>query len=236
MPPRPGTLNPMRVLLIEDNDHLRTSLAKGLGTVGYVVESAADGTEGWRLASEGRHDLIILDRMLPHLDGLEILRRLRAAGVQVPVLLLTAKDTTEDTVDGLDAGADDYLSKPFAVPELLARLRTLGRRGRHRSDPVVTITDLEIDTRGKVARRGGRRLDLTVMEFALLDYLAARPGTLVPRLELIGHLYGTVADEEANSDSLAMLIARLRRKLHPPGSEPLLHTRRGFGYQLGGEV
>jgi two-component system copper resistance phosphate regulon response regulator CusR len=224
----------MRLLLIEDNDHLRTSLANGLRTVGYTVDTAEDGTQGWQIACEARHEVIVLDRMLPMLDGLEILRRLRASGSQVPVLMLTARDSVDDTIAGLDAGADDYLTKPFAVAELLARLRTLVRRGQHRSDPVVTIDDLEVDTVGKAARRAGRRLDLTPKEFALLELLVARPGTIVTRMELVEQLYGAV--DETNTNSLEVLVGRLRRKLHPPGLPPLLHTRRGFGYQLGGEA
>lgn len=220
----------MRILLIEDNDHLRTSLANGLASVGYVVDTAADGRRGWELASEAGHDLIILDRMLPELDGLEVLRRLRTAGSQVPVLLLTARDSVEDRVTGLDAGADDYLTKPFAVAELLARLRTLTRRSQHRSDPVVTIGDLEIDTAAKVARRGKRRLDLTPKEFALIEGLLARQGGTVSRAELAWHLYGAATETELNA--LDVLVGRLRRKLHLPGQEPVLHTRRGFGYLL----
>jgi two-component system copper resistance phosphate regulon response regulator CusR len=150
------------------------------------------------------------------------------------VLLLTARDSVEDTVAGLDAGADDYLTKPFAVAELLARLRTLIRRGHHRSDPVVTLHDLEVDTVGKVARRAGQRVELTPKEFALLEYLLSRPGVVIPRLELTEHLYG--ANNETDTNSLEVLVGRLRRKLHLPGKEPLLHTRRGFGYQLGGEA
>ena len=226
----------MRILLIEDNDHLRASLANGLATVGYTVDTAADGRQGWEQAREAVHDLIILDRMLPELDGLEILRRLRSAGSQVPVLLLTARDGVEDTVAGLDAGADDYLTKPFAVAELLARLRTLSRRGQHRSDPVVTIGDLEIDTAAKVARRGRRELDLTPKEFALVECLLARQGGTVARAELAWHLYEAAGEPELNA--LDVLVGRLRRKLHQPGQEPVLHTRRGFGYRLaagGGE-
>ena len=224
----------MRLLIIEDNDRLRESLVSGLRSVGHTVDAAADGSEGWLVASEARHDLIILDRMLPGLDGLEVLRRLRRARSTVPVLLLTARDSVQDRVDGLDAGADDYLTKPFAVAELLARLRSLQRRGQHRSDPVVSVGDLEVDTVGRVLRRGGRRIDLTPKEYALIELLLTRPGGVVTRPELMEHLYG--ADDETSGNSLEVLIGRLRRKLHPPGAAPVLHTRRGFGYQLGGDA
>jgi DNA-binding response OmpR family regulator len=224
----------MRLLIIEDNDRLRESLVSGLRSVGHAVDAAADGNEGWLVASEARHDLIILDRMLPGLDGLEVLRRLRRARSTVPVLLLTARDSVQDRVDGLDAGADDYLTKPFAVAELLARLRSLQRRGQHRSDPVVSVGDLEVDTVGRVLRRGGRRIDLTPKEYALIELLLTRPGGVVTRPELMEHLYG--ADDETSGNSLEVLIGRLRRKLHPPGAAPVLHTRRGFGYQLGGDA
>ena len=223
----------MRLLLIEDNDRLRETLASGLRTVGYPVDTAADGDAGWLAASEAAHEAIILDRMLPGLDGLEVLRRLRRSGSTVPVLLLTARDSVPDRVEGLDAGADDYLTKPFAVAELLARLRMLLRRGQHRADPLVTIGDMEVDTVGRTVRRGGRRLHLTPKEYALVEYLLARPGAVVTRPELMDQLYGT--NDEATDNAIEVLIGRVRRKLHPPGSTPILHTRRGFGYQLGGD-
>jgi two-component system copper resistance phosphate regulon response regulator CusR len=223
----------MRLLLIEDNDRLRETLASGLRAQSYHVDTAADGLEGWRLASEAAHDLIILDRMMPGLDGIEVLRRLRTSGSSVPVLLLTARDAVDDRVAGLDAGADDYLTKPFAVNELLARLRTLLRRGQHRADPVVVLDDLEVDTVARAVRRGGRRLHVTPKEYALIDYLLARPGEVISRAELARQLYDD--EGEASANAVEVLVMRLRRKLHPPGAQSILHTRRGFGYQLGGE-
>ncbi|MBN8527216.1 MAG: response regulator transcription factor [Planctomycetes bacterium] len=224
----------MRVLLIEDNETLRGSLARGLASVGYHVDAAADGFEGWNLASEARHDLIILDRMLPGLDGLAVLDRLRKSGSRVPVLMLTACDGVDNRVQGLDAGADDYLTKPFAVAELLARMRALVRRGDSRADPTIAVGDLEIDTVGRAARRNGRRIDLTPKEYQALEYLAMRMPAVVTRIELFAQLYP--GEQEAGSNVIDVLIGRLRRKLHPPGCEPVLHTRRGFGYQLGGEA
>ncbi len=222
----------MHVLLIEDNDRLRENLAAGLLSVGYQVEVGADGIEGWQLASTATHDLIILDRMLPGLDGLEVLRRLRRSGSAIPVLLLSAMDTVQDRVDGLDAGADDYLTKPFAVTELLARIRALLRRKDQRSDPVVCIEDLEVDTVGRIVRRAGRRVDLTRKEYALLECLLAKPGIPVTRLELTERLYSI--DDGLADNSIEALVGRLRRKLQPAGTPPILHTRRGFGYLLGG--
>lgn len=223
----------MRLLLIEDNDTLRGSLTRGLASVGYHVDAVADGAEGWQVASEARHDLIILDRMLPGLDGLAVLERLRRSGSRVPVLLLTARDGVDDRVQGLDAGADDYLVKPFAVAELLARIRALLRRGDSRADPVIVVGGIEIDTVGRAVRRGGRRLDLTPKEFQALEYLASRMPGVVTRLELFAQLYP--GEQEAASNVIDVLIGRLRRKLHAPGQVAVLHTRRGFGYQLGEE-
>jgi two-component system copper resistance phosphate regulon response regulator CusR len=223
----------MRLLLVEDNDLLRTSLAGGLGQVGFTVSAAADGLEGWRLASEQEFELVVLDRMLPGLDGLDLLRRLRLAGSRVPVLLLTARDAVEDRVVGLEAGADDYLTKPFAVAELIARLRALLRRGRGGGDPVVVLADLAVDTAARLARRGGRRLDLSAKEYALLELLLGRRGEAVTRQEVLERLYAQ--EGESASNVVEVLVGRLRRKLHPPGARPLLHTRRGFGYVLAEE-
>lgn len=222
----------MRLLLIEDNDRLRETLSTGLRAQGYNVDTAADGLEGWRLASEAEHDLIILDRMMPGMDGIEILRRLRTSGSSVPVLMLTARDAVPDRVEGIDAGADDYLTKPFSVAELLARLRMLLRRGHHRADPIVKIGDLEIDTVSHSARRGGRRIHITPKEYALIDYLLARPSEVVSRSELAKHLYEN--EDDTGQNAVEVLVMRLRRKLQPPGTQPVLHTRRGFGYELGG--
>ncbi len=224
---------PMRLLVIEDHEDLREHLARGLRGQGYTVDTAADGLVGWQLASAAEHDLLILDRMLPGLDGLEVLRRLRLSGSRVPVLLLTARDAVDDRVAGLDAGADDYLAKPFAVTELLARLRALLRRGAGGADPVIAIGDLEIDTASRAARRGERRLDLTAKEYLLLEYLALRPGATVTRQELFEALY---AGEIEESNVVNVLVGRLRRKVDPDGMAPLIHTRRGFGYTLAAEI
>ena len=223
----------MRLLVIEDHADLRDQLAAGLRAQGFQVDTAADGTTGWQLASAAEHDLIILDRMLPGLDGLDVLRRLRISGSRVPVLILTARDSIEDRVAGLDAGADDYLPKPFAVTELLARIRALLRRGTGHGEPVVMVGDLEIDTASRAVRRGHRRIDLTAKEYALLEYLLARIGIPVTREELFSALYAGETEEVSNV--VNVLVARLRKKLDPDGVAPLIHTRRGFGYTLSAE-
>jgi DNA-binding response OmpR family regulator len=220
----------MRLLIVEDNQDLRDSLRSGLAALGFTTDAAADGESGWQRASSAEHDLIILDRMLPGVDGLDIVRRLRRAGSRVPVLMLTARDAVDERVAGLEAGADDYLVKPFAVDELVARVRALLRRGQLQADPVLRIADLEIDTAGRVARRAGRRIDLTPKEYAALECLVLRAGAVVDRAELYAHVAG--APGEAASNVIDALIARLRRKIEPPGSAPLVMTRRGFGYQL----
>jgi len=223
----------MRLLVVEDHADLRDQLAAGLRAQGFQVDTAPDGTSGWQLASAAEHDLIILDRMLPGLDGLDVLRRLRISGSRVPVLILTARDSIEDRVAGLDAGADDYLPKPFAVTELLARIRALLRRGTGQGEPVVMVGDLEIDTASRAVRRGHRRIDLTAKEYALLEYLLARIGIPVTREELFSALYAGETEEVSNV--VNVLVARLRKKLDPDGVAPLIHTRRGFGYTLSAE-
>ncbi|MFM2090423.1 MAG: hypothetical protein RLZZ127_912 [Planctomycetota bacterium] len=220
----------MRVLLIEDHEPLRTSLQAGLSQCGYAVTGAADGLAGWEAAAAGEHDLIILDRMLPGLDGIELLRRLRLAGSGVPVLLLTARDSVEDRVEGLEAGADDYLVKPFAVAELLARMKALLRRGRP-ADPVARILDLEIDPGARTARRAGRPVPLAPREWDALARLLAAGGAVVSAEQLAEALYA--GDRDITANAVEAVLSRLRRKLQPPGSAPLLHTARGAGWRLG---
>ncbi len=223
---------PMRLLLIEDHDALRASLAAGLTQVGYRVDAVGDGLAGWDAAAAGEHDLIVLDRMLPGMDGIAMLRRLRQAGSGVPVLLLSARDTVEDRVEGLEAGADDYLVKPFAVAELLARLKALLRRGRP-ADPVLRIADLEVDLAARTARRAGRPLSLAPREWDALARLLAAGGAVVPAEALAQALYG--GEEGVTANAVEAVLSRLRRKLQPPGMSPLLHTARGAGWRLGVE-
>lgn len=220
----------MRILVVEDHALLRESLQTGLAGLGHVVEAAADGEDGLWRALHDDYDLLILDIMVPKVTGLEILRQVRAAASGVPVLMLTARDGVEDRVEGLDLGADDYLTKPFAVSELLARVRALLRRGRRNEGPVSRRGDLEIDAVARMVRRGGQDIDLTAREFALLEYLAARSGAVVTRAEIHEHLYPDGAEPDSNA--IDVFVSRLRRKLSPAGEPPLIQTRRGHGYRL----
>jgi DNA-binding response OmpR family regulator len=224
---------PLRLLIIEDYALLRDSLARGLRDLGYAVDVAADGKKGLSLAESHPHDVIILDIMLPGIDGLEVLRRLRSASKSVPVLVLTARGAVDDRVTALDGGADDYLVKPFAFEELAARVRALLRRRYDRADPIVRVADLELDLAKRTVRRGDRVVQLSAREFALLEYLASRPGEVVPRADLLGHVYE--ADGEPWSNVLDVYISHLRRKIDDGYERKLIHTRRGQGYMLGDE-
>jgi DNA-binding response OmpR family regulator len=224
----------MRLLVVEDYAPLRESLARGLRDLGYAVDATGDGTEGLWYAENHPYDVILLDLMLPGIGGLELLRRLRAAGNTVHVLVLTAKDTVQDRVAGLDLGADDYLVKPFAFDELAARLRALVRRRYDRNDPVVRVADLEIDTARRCARRAGAVVPLSAREYALIEYLAHRAGQVVTRGDLWDHVYDFAA--EPNSNVLDVYISHLRRKIDDGHDKKLIHTKRGQGYVLGDDV
>ncbi len=221
----------MRLLLVEDYSVLRDSLRNGLTSVGYVVDATDNGEEGLWYALRNPYDLLLIDIMVPGLNGLELVRRVRAEGKDVPVLILTARDGVEDRVEGLDIGADDYLVKPFAVTELLARIRALVRRHHRAPNPLLQVEDLEIDTAGRMVRRAGVEIVLTPREFALLEYLAMRPGAVVTRAELREQLYEFASDPDSNA--LDVFVSRLRRKLSRPGLPTLIQTRRGHGYLLG---
>ena len=223
----------MRLLIIEDYTPLRESLARGLRDAGYAVDATGSGGDGLWYAQNHPYDIVILDVMLPGMDGFELLRRLRGAGWTTHVLVLTARDTVADRVTGLDLGADDYLVKPFAFDELRARLRALVRRRYDRADPVIRIGDLEVDTRARRARRGGRVLGLSAREYALLEYLAHRAGEIVSRTELWDHAYDEAA--EPGSNVLDVHISHLRKKIDDGWARKLIHTRRGQGYVLGEE-
>lgn len=220
----------MRILLIEDYAPLRDAVAQALEEAGYAVDRAADGDEGLWLAQSGAHDVIVLDIALPIRDGLAILRQLRAEGRQTPVLLLTARDTVADRVTGLNLGADDYLVKPVALDELLARVRALLRRKYAAADPVIKIRDLELNTVSRVVQRAGKRIELTAREYALLEFLAHRAGQSVTRTEIWEHVYDFNATVESNV--VDVYIGYLRKKIERPGTPRLIHTRRGHGYVL----
>jgi two-component system copper resistance phosphate regulon response regulator CusR len=220
----------MKILIIEDEVKTAKFLQKGLGEAGYVVDVAADGIEGLHLAMEVDVDLIILDVMLPALDGWEVLARLRQAGRQTLVLFLTARDAVHERVHGFELGADDYLVKPFAFSELLARVRSLFRRSAHRSEETIRMADLEIDPLRHRATRAGHKLDLTAKEFLLLTLLTRRAGEVLSRT-LIAEL---VWDMNFNSDTnvVDVNVRRLRSKVDDPFPVKLIRTVRGAGYVL----
>jgi DNA-binding response OmpR family regulator len=222
----------MRLLLIEDSLRLQGSVGRGLRKAGYAVDVSGDGEDGLWLAESNEYDVIILDLMLPKLDGLTLLRRLREKQKGTHVLILTAKDTVENRVNGLQAGADDYLIKPFAFEELLARVQALCRRRYHRKNPKIDIGDLEIDTAARVATRKGKTIELTPREFTLLEYLAVRCGEVVSRSEIEAHIYPDAADLMSNTVDSAICI--LRKKLGLSGVSTRIQTRRGMGYVIEG--
>ncbi len=220
----------MRILLVEDDQGIARFVAKGLREQTYAVDVTGDGDEAIYKASISDYDAVILDVMIPGRDGFEVCRELRAAGSVIPIIMLTARDTVQDRITGLDAGADDYLIKPFAVAELLARLRALLRRGRVVRPATIQVADLLLDTRARQATRAGRELKLTTKEYALLDYLAREQGRVVSRAEIAEHVW------DENFDPLTNLIDvhinRLRRKVDSGFSRRLIHTRRGEGYMM----
>lgn len=220
----------MKVLLVEDYVPLRKSVARGLQEAGFAVDATGDGEEGLWYARSGDYDVIVLDLMLPKVDGLTILRRLREREDPVPVLILTARDTVPDRVRGLDLGADDYLVKPFAFDEFLARVRALVRRKYETRSPSVQVGDLTVDTSRRTARRGGRTIELTTREYALLELLALRAGQVVSRTEIWEHLYDFAAEPASNV--IDVYIGHLRKRLEAGGRPRLIHTRRGLGYVL----
>ena len=220
----------MRVLFIEDSTRLQRSVARGLRKAGCALDVTGDGKEGLWLAESNEYDVVILDLLLPGLDGLSPLRRLRAQERATHVLILTAKDTVEDRVRGLQAGADDYLVKPFAFEELLARVQALCRRSYQRKNPHIAIGDLRIDTAARLVTREGKTIALTPREFMLLEYLALRRGEVVPRADIEAHIYADSTDLMSNAVDSA--ICTLRKKITLPGAAPLIHTRRGMGYVL----
>ncbi len=221
----------MKILIVEDEPKTGEYLRQGLTEAGLVADLARDGWDGLQLARGGGYDLVILDVMLPGLDGWGVLRELRAGGVDVPVLFLTARDQIDDRVKGLELGADDYLVKPFAFAELLARARTLLRRGRTTVEPtLLTAADLELDLLRRRARRAGRAIDLTAKEFALLELFLRRQGEVLPR----GLIASLVWDMNFDSDTnvIDVAVRRLRAKVDDDFQPRLIRTVRGMGYVL----
>jgi len=221
----------MRVLVVEDYEPLLRSIAQGLREAGFAVDAAADGEEGLWYAQTNDYDAIVLDLMLPKIDGLSILRRLREAGNRTHVLILTAKDAIEDRVKGLDLGADDYLVKPFAFEELLARIRALIRRRYDVKSSLIRVGDLEIDTTSRIVRRAGEQINLTAREYALLEFLVLSAGQVVTRTEIWEHIWEF--DSCVHSNVVDVYTRHLREKIERPGLPRLIHTRRGQGYLLG---
>lgn len=221
----------MRLLLVEDSRRLRETIAVALKRSGYAVDATGEGDEGLWLAQTYPYDAAILDIMLPGLDGLSILKQLRGEGNATPVMFLTAKDKIDDRVAGLRAGADDYLVKPFALEELLARVEALCRRSYQKAAPEVRVGDLTVNTTAKTAKRGEQLLDLAAREFALLEYLVLRQGEVVSRTEIEQHIYDDLVSPMSNVVDSAICVLRKTIAV-TPDAKPLIHTRRGQGYVL----
>jgi len=216
----------MKILFVEDSIRLQESLQKAFKNMGYAVDAATDGEEGLWLAQNNEYDVVVLDIMLPKMDGTTVLKKLRESGKKTPVLILSAKDAMEDKVVGLNIGADDYLTKPFALEELTARVNALLRRKYASDKNLVKFSDIEVDLSRKKAFRKGKELDLTPREYVVLEYILLRRGTLVSRTEIESHVYDF--NTELMSNVVDSVVCSVRKKLGASGS--LIKTRRGFGY------
>jgi len=223
----------MRILVVEDEVKLARFIEKGLREEGYSVDTVGDGDSGLHAAIETEYDLVVLDVMLPGKDGFRVLRELRKAGREVRVLMLTALDGVTDRVQGLEQGADDYLGKPFAYAEFLARVKALMRRGRDRAPGKLTIADLELDTRTRHVQRAGNPVSLTVKEYAVLEYLLQRTGEVVSRTALAEHVWDE--NYEPMSNTIDVTVYHLRQKVDRGHAVKLVHTIRGAGYRLKAE-
>jgi DNA-binding response OmpR family regulator len=223
----------MRILVVEDEPGIALFIRQGLSEAGYAVDVAGDGEEGLDYALAAEYDAIVLDILLPRMDGLDLLRELRDRGMMTPVLLLTARDAVDDRVQGLDAGADDYLVKPFAFSELLARIRALLRRPPLQTEAVLRVGDLEMDLSRHEVRRAQRVIELSPREFALLEYLIRHPTQVLSRTQIIEHVWNF--DFSYESNVVDVYIGYLRRKLNRGSDTRLIHTVRGVGYRLSAE-
>lgn len=220
----------MKILVVEDEERVAHFIQKGLKEEGHAVDVAYDGEEGEFLGEVNDYDLIILDLMLPKKNGITVCRELRERGVSTPVLMLTARDAVEDKVRGLDAGADDYLAKPFAFEELLARVRALLRRKSENKSPILKVADLELDPISRQATRAGKNIRLTTKEYALLEYLMRNPGKVLSRTLIGEHVWDMNFDPESNV--IDVYVSHLRNKIDKGFDRPLIHTLRGQGYIL----
>ncbi len=220
----------MRVLVVEDEHRVASYITRALVEESFAVDLARDGLAALRLTTEHQYDAIVLDLMLPGLDGITVCRRLREAHATTPVLILSARDMVEDRVRGLDAGADDYLVKPFAIEELLARLRALLRRQSRSPQPVLIVGDLRLDPETRMARCGGRRIPLTLREYALLEYLMRRPGTVHTRTMIAEHVWEFPFEHASNV--VDVYVKHLRDKIDEPGRPSFIQAVRGVGYVL----
>jgi len=220
----------MRILVVEDEVKLCELVARALKAERYAVDVASDGNAGWSLANAYDYDLIILDLMLPGLSGTEVLRRIRRENQQVPVLILTARDATEEKVRNFEAGADDYLTKPFAFAELLIRVKALLRRGAGNRSSVLRVGDLEIDRLSQQVKRSGKRIELTPKEYSLLEYLASHPGRVFSRTMIVEHVWDQ--SFEGLNNIVDVYVRHLRHKVDNPFATKLIRTVRGVGYSL----
>jgi DNA-binding response OmpR family regulator len=225
----------MRILIVEDEHKIANAVKQGLVQENYAVDVEYDSDGGLGAALNEAYDVMVIDRMLPgSTDGLEICRQVREAGIHTPVLLLTAKDQIKDRVEGLNAGADDYLIKPFSFEELLARLRALMRRPQQTQPNIIKVDDLSLDTVTYDVKRGSQRIELSAKEFALLEYLMRNSGRVLSKDNIIAHVWDFDADVLPNT--VEVYIGYLRNKIDKPFKKPLLHTNRGFGYIMGSKT
>lgn len=223
----------MRILVVEDEKKVASFIKKGLEEEHYAVDIAYDGEEGLALVQINEYDLILLDIMLPRLDGMEVLRQIRRNGSNMPILMLTAKDSVEDIVSGLDGGSDDYLTKPFSFAELVARVRALLRRKAREKTDILTVGDLSLSTSTHRVKRGGREIELTPKEYALLEYFMRNPNRILTRTLITEHVWDYHFDPETNV--IDVYVNYLRKKIDQGFEKKLIHTIRGSGYMMRGE-
>lgn len=223
----------MRILVVEDEHKIANSIKKGLEQESYAVDTAYTGNDGYDLASSENYDLLILDVMLPEISGIEITKKLREENIHTPILMLTARGQLSDKVEGLNSGADDYLTKPFAFEELLARVKAISRRPKNSKGSTYTVSDLSLNTLTYEVRRGEKKINLSSKEFSLLEYLMRNANQVLSKEQIIEHVWDYDADVLPNT--VEVFVGYLRNKVDKGFSKPLIHTLRGFGYRIGGD-